>query len=680
MIPINEGNGNSGPFDYMQYPLDFCLYPDEIVERFSGKEVIVISLAKGDSDAFIETFKDKLKIKCVAQMKYNPKLRSFYCTPALSLEEGKPPITNLNGLLAVRKDEPIFLFTRIFWLELIEQLERKGLVRGEDVFMWEKGYPMTPILKKFIEHNERLWKPEKIKSKNKVLIPFSRSSWWFDAGLNISYAYVGNYLAQRYDAEIHCFLRALILERELITTTRTTRDIWRSFNTVGIFSYECDRQQAERAKEILENIWPSLNTWEDLRKFELEGINFGYSIIRDILRYNVPYVDMKSTPGFRGILQRRIQRIVVFLDYFNQHDDIKAICLCDGVSNESYLRDIAVAHGIPTYALIYGTLALKLEIGTPNNGHFKFYKKFFEQLSPKEQEIGLEWAKKSLDARLQGDTKDIKYISKSIYSVEAGERALEQNEKLKVIICPHTLYDDIHCGWSVFGSMIEWLIHLGELSNKTDYDWYLKIHPNAGQRDESCLSEFVKHYPRIKMVKKWTSPKQMREEGVRFAFTMYGTLGHEYPALGIQVINAGNNPHIAFDFCHNPKTPEEFDDIVSRLPELADQEVDMQEIYKFYCIHYLYYKHPSRSPAAAFFRRPELYWWITDKQRETLPPGIVNRHKYYLNDWSPEFHDITKEKVAELFKEMDERRDGIFYRNDEKIIKQKLKEAGMSVE
>ena len=573
------------------------------------------------------------------------------------------------------------MLSRIWWLEFIEHLERKGLARGEDFFMWEQGYPMTPIIKKFIEHNINIWKPEKIESKNKVLIPLAKHRFWFEAGMNVSYAYVGNYLAQRHDAEIHCFLRGGIPERDLMGTCRTVRDIWHSFNVIGVFNTVCNQEQSKKAKEIFERAWSSINTWEDLRNLEIEGINFGDNIIRDFSRHYVPYVEVKSSPRLEKFMRFAISYIVYWLDYFNEHDDIKAVCLCDGVCREGYLRDVAMSHGIPTYWTIYGRAAQRLSFGYPNHREFEHYKEFFRQLSQKEQEIGLEWAKRSLDARLHGDTKDIPYMSKSIYSVEVGERVLEQNDKIKVVICPHTLYDDIHCGWSVFGSMIEWLIHLGELSNKTDYDWYLKIHPKAGQRDVSCFNEFVKYYPRIKLIRAWTSPKQLQAEGVKFAFTMYGTIGHEYPALGIQVINASNNPHTAFDFCHNPKTKEDFDDIVWRLPELADRDIDLRGLYEFYCVHFLYYK-VARIPATVMFRRPELFQMITNKERRILPPKIVNRHKQYLDDWTPDFHEITKQKVAELFKEVDERFDksDVFYKNDEEVIKQKLKSVGMSVD
>ena len=45
---------------------------------------------------------------------------------------------------------------------------------------------------------------------------------------------------------------------------------------------------------------------------------------------------------------------------------------------------------------------------------------------------------------------------------------------------------------------------------------------------------------------------------------MYGTIGFEYAAMNIPVINASlNNPHIAYDFNINPKTRENYQKILN---------------------------------------------------------------------------------------------------------------------
>ena len=88
----------NGKFDYMQDSLDFCLYPDEIVERFTDREVIVCSANEDMRDAFVETFKDKLKIKYIANLKYVVKHDRFDCSPELDLSNVGGGVTQLKTL------------------------------------------------------------------------------------------------------------------------------------------------------------------------------------------------------------------------------------------------------------------------------------------------------------------------------------------------------------------------------------------------------------------------------------------------------------------------------------------------------------------------------------------------------------------------------------------------------
>ena len=106
----------------------------------------------------------------------------------------------------------------------------------------------------------------------------------------------------------------------------------------------------------------------------------------------------------------------------------------------------------------------------------------------------------------------------------------------------------------MFNDFIEWLEFLYKVSKKTNYSWYIKTHPDYKPKTKYILNEFLKGKKEFKLLPPNYSHHQIINEKIDFALTTYGTIGWEYAALGIPVINASiNNPHIGYSFNINPK-------------------------------------------------------------------------------------------------------------------------------
>jgi hypothetical protein len=141
-----------------------------------------------------------------------------------------------------------------------------------------------------------------------------------------------------------------------------------------------------------------------------------------------------------------------------------------------------------------------------------------------------------------------------------------------------------------------------------------------------------------------------------------GTLGHEYPAIGIQVINAGLNPHSKFDFCWNPKSKKEFDDLIFNLDKLPRKN-DENGLLRFYCLNYLYYNWEYTSPRIFFFDNPLLR--LCPKELEAAGYGSGTWiYEEYLKEYTPEKHQKICEKVGELFDRADSWRPDVLYRKE----------------
>ena len=130
---------------------------------------------------------------------------------------------------------------------------------------------------------------------------------------------------------------------------------------------------------------------------------------------------------------------------------------------------------------------------------------------------------------------------------------------------------------------------IGELSNKTDYEWYIKTHPGIDIIDKKTINDLVSRYKKIILIPDTTSHNQLIEEGINIVLTVHGSIAIEYAAKNITVVNASlNNPHISYDFNIHPKSKEELKDIIFNLNSYVNNNLYSDDIYKCYYMKYLH--------------------------------------------------------------------------------------------
>lgn len=403
--------------------------------------------------------------------------------------------------------------------------------------------------KEFIEFNKEHWgNKHKCNGNSEVLVeqtnmqPFIFTS-----------SFVTNILASKYNAKIYSFgsigkLRSYTLEK-----------IYQSFNSLGHLDDDyknIDQDFLEKENEIIKKIQDK----QELLNFKYLDISLGEDIYTTyLINSNKPTVDF-SDNYFLKIFSMGLRKTFFWDQYFQQHKVAAVIVSHPCYIKSNIIAKIARKYGIPVY-LIIGLYAIRLE----NTDHiesekFDQYYLMWNSLSTKEQERGLAWAKEQLKRRFNGEIGvDMFYSKKSSFTpMTQNINVLEKNNKIKILICTHCFFDNPHCyGEMLFPDFYEWLKFLGEISEKTDYDWYLKVHPDYRPGTLENINLILKRYPKIKFIEPDISHLQLAQEGINFVLTVYGTVGCEYPLLGVQVINAGKNPHIAFNFNHHPKTIKE---------------------------------------------------------------------------------------------------------------------------
>jgi len=130
-------------------------------------------------------------------------------------------------------------------------------------------------------------------------------------------------------------------------------------------------------------------------------------------------------------------------------------------------------------------------------------------------------------------------------------------------------------------------ISWGGISERTDYDWYIKTHPDFLPGNMPIIEEFIRKYPKFTLIPSETSHLQLKEEGINFGLTVYGSIGGEYAALGLPVINASMcNPRIRYSFNVHPKNVQELENILMNLNDVK-LHFDFNEIYEYYFMTYV---------------------------------------------------------------------------------------------
>ena len=454
----------------------------------------------------------------------------------------------------------------------------------------------------FIKHNKSIWKNEFKNHESEILVDFYPIPQTL-----IPYSYFLNVLANKHNACIKTFnnphinsacsktyqvlnVCCMTLSKNNLQSNPALYKVYQSFNTSGYITPILNKEQKIRTKKISQTIKQSIKTKQDVFNISIMGIWIGIDIYESYLRYyNKPTVDLDD-PDLLDLIDRAIEIFIYWMDYTEKNKVASIVVSHDCYISFDILCKIGYHKKIPVYLPNLRGMFMSDKPHSVYSSRFTNYRKIFQKLPAEDQIKGIKLAKEQLQRRLGGEVGvDMPYSTKSAFKLTNNEiPILKKSDKTKVLICTHCFYDNPHAyGGMLFVDFYEWLCYLGNISEKTDYDWYIKMHPDPLPGTEEIIQEIIAEFPSITFIPPQTSHHQLANEGIDFALTVYGSVGHELPALGIQVINAGYNPHIAYDFNWHPKSIEEYEYYLLNIDKLH-KEIDMEQLYEFYYMHYYY--------------------------------------------------------------------------------------------
>ena len=367
---------------------------------------------------------------------------------------------------------------------------------------------------------------------------------------------------------------------------KNTKDLYGAFGVSNHLQIKLNLRQMVKMWKTYNRILSSIVLPEDVFNLELNGIKIGIPIYESILRTGKVTVDINEIETYKQTYLGLYQYI--FFERLFSKDRIEAIL----VSHDSYIGPGLLDHmahkfRVPSINVNPFEVNLPFEPGQLYR-RFERYPIYFASLPLETRSEGVAQAKVDLDLRLSGRIGiKMSYQEKSAFETNKLSNQLAKSNNLKVLVATHDFYDNPHAyGEMRFHDFSIWLKFLDSVASETTYDWYLKCHKDSSLQQRIEIQKFANEHTRFKVVEPTVSFHQLAEEGLDFVLTCYGSVGHELPLMGINVLNSSYNPHIAYDFNYNAESVENYKELILNLRELSLNKIPTSGIYEFFYIHH----------------------------------------------------------------------------------------------
>lgn len=464
----------------------------------------------------------------------------------------------------------------------------------------------------------------------------------------IAYSYLSNILAKKHNAHIVGYVgRELSPFKWLKMYARRILNaypynIYRSFGVRNFIYVRHDKKHTSKVDKICSSIFSDLKTKRDIEKITINDILVGDLIYDSYLRdFRLPTIDLHNK-DFLKHLRSAIETFVYWESYFQKHK-VCAVLVSHSVYIGAILARLSIQRDIPVYEThIQFCYYLNKDHPLPYKEHL-FFPEEFAKLSKSTQEAGLKEAKARLKKRFSGEKDiDMVWVSSSAYGKDLYKdtRIIRESDRPKVLIFAHCFFDAPHFwGENIFPDFYEWLTFLGKISEKTNYDWYLKTHPDELPGSVKVVDDLLQRYPKITLIPSNSSHHQVISEGVNAVLTIYGTVGFEYAALGIPVVNcSNNNPHIRYDFNLHPKNVEEYTKVIMNLDSVS-LDMDISKVHEYYYMKNIFYGNQN------IFLDYQKALESVGGYHGQFTPRI---YEYWSNEFSMDRHNLIMKSLTEF--------------------------------
>ena len=456
------------------------------------------------------------------------------------------------------------------------------------------------ITNRFIDHNLSIFKKKK-KSEDVFLLEFN--GW---QGVQIANSYLINSIPSINNCKIIAFESYRIFQRTKYFILQDIKwffgsifkiknfGIYKSFGTDKFIFEKKNFKIQNQAKITTNNFFSKIIKKRNLENFCIKNIWIGDLIYDSYLKkYNEPTINFKDKK-FKTFFALCIENFFFWYNYFRLNN-VKGVATAHGVYMHAIPIRIAVKKNIPAYICNDSKIfrinkkMCSFKKKTPGMEMQNIYfRGLFNKFTINEKRIGHQKGKLFLE-NLINEKSQYFYSSKKKNKKIVNKLFFKKNNQPKIVIYAHSFFDSPHArGKNLFSDFYEWLNYLSLIAPETNYDWYIKPHPNYSH-ENLYINDFVKKNPFIKKIDSDASNLALVNEGLKYVLTMFGSCASELPYLGVKVVNACvNNPHIKYNFSITPKNINAYKNVILNLRNIK-LDYSKNELYEYHYMNQYYF-------------------------------------------------------------------------------------------
>ena len=431
---------------------------------------------------------------------------------------------------------------------------------------------------KLIKLNKKFFSTSIEKNEKKILVEY----YDLTTGL-IPFSYFANILSKKYHANIYTYKVNFygLFERIKFFIKQgfigSNYNIYKSFGTKGIIYPKY--QSNSNTENYFKKIKGKLSNKNDILKIKFKNIPVGEYIYDEYLRiFNKSTIDIKSD-HFLSYLEH-VVKLCYFWNEILNPKKIKSVI----VSHTTYLIGlfsiIAVYKKIPTYRVSDANSFYLTKKYPRSFSDFSIYPSIIKKIKYRKKKVLIDKSKKRI----------LNYFLGNQFQLNKLKNKKKKNYKnLTILISAHSFTDAVHPHGikNCFPDFFEWIDFLGKFSNKNDYRWLIKIHPQEYDFNLEKINYFIKKYPKLKLLEKNTKNINLVKI-VDAVLTVYGTVGREFPFFNIPVINASTcGPHCGYNFNYHFDDKKKYFKALQNLNKIIKNfKCRKNDIFEFFYMRY----------------------------------------------------------------------------------------------